>query len=150
MIARVEAAGTARVVVVEGRSDVLNLLRHGIKNAIAVGGTNIPKTIQDLSKERIVTAFVDGDRGGELILRELLQVAEVDFVARAPRGKEVEELTQKQLMKALRNKMSMDQFLESVGGPQVQHNGVGGLAVADSGDRLLHLSRHERACRKRS
>ncbi len=109
------------IVVVEGRSDVLNLLRHGIKNAIAVGGTNIPKTIQDLSKERIVTAFVDGDRGGELILRELLQVAEVDFVARAPRGKEVEELTQKQIMKALRNKMSMDQFLESVGGPQALH-----------------------------
>ena len=114
-------ADSDAIVVVEGRSDVLNLLRHGIKNAIAVGGTNIPKTIQDLSKERIVTAFVDGDRGGELILRELLQVAEVDFVARAPRGKEVEELTQKQIMKGLRNKMSMDQFLESVGGPQALH-----------------------------
>jgi len=114
-------ADSDAIVVVEGRSDVLNLLRHGIKNAIAVGGTNIPKTIQDLSKERIVTTFVDGDRGGELILRELLQVAEVDFVARAPRGKEVEELTQKQIMKALRNKMSMDQFLESIGGPQALH-----------------------------
>ena len=114
-------ADSDAIVVVEGRSDVLNLLRHGIKNAIAVGGTNIPKTIQDLSKERIVTAFVDGDRGGELILRELLQVAEVDFVARAPRGKEVEELTQKQIMKALRNKMGMDQFLESVGGPSALH-----------------------------
>jgi DNA primase len=114
-------ADSDAIVVVEGRSDVLNLLRHGIKNAIAVGGTNIPRTIQDLSKERIVTAFVDGDRGGELILRELLQVAEVDFVARAPRGKEVEELTQKQIMKGLRNKMSMDQFLESVGGPQALH-----------------------------
>ncbi|MEM2870029.1 MAG: DNA primase DnaG [Thermoplasmata archaeon] len=109
------------IIVVEGRSDVLNLLRHGIKNAIAVGGTNIPKTIQDLSKERIVTAFVDGDRGGELILRELLQVAEVDYVARAPRGKEVEELTQKQIMKALRDKMSIDQFLESIGGPGALH-----------------------------
>jgi len=109
------------IVVVEGRSDVLNLLRHGIKNAIAVGGTNIPKTVQDLSKERIVTAFVDGDRGGELILRELLQVAEVDFVARAPRSQEVEELTQKQIMKALRNKMSIDQFLESVGGTAALH-----------------------------
>jgi DNA primase len=114
-------ADSDAIVVVEGRSDVLNLLRHGIKNAIAAGGTNIPKTIQDLSKERIVTAFVDGDRGGELILRELLQVAEVDFVARAPRGKEVEELTQKQIMKALRNKMGMDQFLESVGGPSALH-----------------------------
>ena len=100
------------IIVVEGRSDVLNLLKYGIKNAIAAEGTNIPRTIQDLSKERIVTAFVDGDRGGELILRELLQVAEIDFIARAPRGAEVEELTQKQVMKTLRNKIPAEQFVE--------------------------------------
>ncbi len=100
------------IIVVEGRSDVLNLLKSGIKNAIAVEGTNIPKTISDLSKERVITAFVDGDRGGELILRELFQVAEVDFVARAPRAHEVEELTQKQIMKCLRNKIPGDQFIE--------------------------------------
>ncbi len=100
------------IIVVEGRSDVLNLLKYGIKNAIAVEGTNIPGTIQDLSKERIVTAFVDGDRGGELILRELLQVSEIDFIARAPRGSEVEELTQKQVMKTLRNKIPAEQFVE--------------------------------------
>src|SRR5437667_11383277 len=81
------------IIIVEGRQDVLNLLRSGIKNAIAVEGTNVPKTIQELSKERALTAFVDGDRGGDLILKELLQVAEVDFIARPPRGKEVEELT---------------------------------------------------------
>ena len=100
------------IIVVEGRSDVLNLLKYGIKNAIAAEGTNVPKTVQDLSKERIVTAFVDGDRGGELILRELLQVAEIDFIARAPRGAEVEELTQKQIMKTLRNKIPAEQFVE--------------------------------------
>jgi DNA primase len=100
------------IIVVEGRSDVLNLLKYGIKNAIAAEGTNIPKTIQDLSKERIVTAFVDGDRGGELILRELLQVAEIDFIARAPRSSEVEELTQKQIIKTLRNKIPSEQFVE--------------------------------------
>jgi DNA primase len=100
------------IIVVEGRSDVLNLLKHGIKNAIAVEGTNIPKTIQDLTRERVVTAFVDGDRGGELILRELLQVAEVDFVARAPQTREVEDLTQKQIMKGLRNKIPAEQFVE--------------------------------------
>lgn len=103
------------IIVVEGRSDVLNLLKSGIKNAIAVQGTNVPKTISDLSKERIITAFVDGDRGGELILRELFQVAEVDFVARAPKGQEVEELTQKQIMKALRNKIPGEQFIEMYG-----------------------------------
>ncbi|MEM2900167.1 MAG: DNA primase DnaG, partial [Thermoplasmata archaeon] len=103
------------IIIVEGRSDVLNLLKYGIKNAIAVEGTNVPQTIQELSKERIVTAFVDGDRGGELILRELLQTCEIDFIARAPRGREVEELTQKQVMKALRNKVPAEQFIEMFG-----------------------------------
>jgi len=72
------------IIVVEGRSDVLNLLKYGIKNAIAVEGTNIPQAIIDISREKSVTLFVDGDRGGELILKEMLQVAEVDAIARAP------------------------------------------------------------------
>ena len=103
------------IIIVEGRSDVLNLLKAGIKNAIAVEGTNIPKTVQDLSRERVATAFVDGDRGGELILRELFQVADVDFVARAPRAHEVEELTAKQIIKCLMNKMPGDQYMEMNG-----------------------------------
>ncbi|HID73952.1 MAG TPA: toprim domain-containing protein, partial [Thermoplasmata archaeon] len=103
------------IIVVEGRSDVINLLKYGIKNAIAVEGTNIPQTVIDLSKERVVTVFVDGDRGGELIIRELLQRAEVDFVSRAPPNTEVEELTLKQLMKALRNKMPVEQYLSVFG-----------------------------------
>ena len=102
------------IIIVEGRSDVLNLLKYGIKNAIAVEGTSIPKTIQDLTKTKNATAFVDGDRGGELILRELFQVAEIDFVARAPKNNEVEELTQKQLMKALRNKIPVSQYMENL------------------------------------
>lgn len=100
------------IIVVEGRSDVINLLKYGIKNTIAVGGTNVPPTVQKISNEKVVTAFVDGDRGGELILRELFQVAEIDFVARAPKSLEVEELTQKQIIKALRNKIPIEQFLE--------------------------------------
>jgi len=100
------------IIVVEGRSDVLNLLKHGIKNAIAVEGTSVPKTIAELGKDKVVTAFVDGDRGGELILRELLQVTEIDFIARAPKGQEVEELTQKAIMKCLRNKIPAEQFME--------------------------------------
>jgi len=103
------------IIVVEGRSDVLNLLKFGIKNAIAVEGTNIPRTIQEMSKEKVVTAFVDGDRGGELILKELFQVSEVDFISRAPRSKEVEELSQKQIVKALRNKIPADQYIEMYG-----------------------------------
>ena len=100
------------IILVEGRRDVLNLLKYGIKNVIAVGGTNIPKSIQDLTKERITTAFVDGDRGGELILKELLQTADVDFVARAPQTREVEEIPQKLIMKALKNKIPAEQYAE--------------------------------------
>ena len=100
------------VIFVEGRGDVLNLLRHGIKNAVALEGTNIPKEVVALSKERTVTAFVDGDRGGEMILQELLQVAEIDFISRAPENTEVEHLTHKQIMKSLRDKVSAELFIE--------------------------------------
>jgi len=100
------------IIVIEGRRDVLNLLKYGIKNVIACGGTNIPQTVVELTKERITTAFVDGDRGGELILKELLQVADVDFVARAPPTREVEEIPQKLVMKALKNKIPAEQYAE--------------------------------------
>jgi 5S rRNA maturation endonuclease (ribonuclease M5) len=103
------------LIVVEGRSDVLNLLRCGIKNVIAVEGTSVPQTVKDLSRGKTVTAFTDGDRAGELILREMLQTMDVDFVARAPRGSEVEELTQKALLKCLRNKIPINQYLEMSG-----------------------------------
>lgn len=98
------------IILVEGRADVLNMLRHGIKNCISVEGTNIPAEIVELSKARTVTAFVDGDRGGEMILRELFQVAEIDFVARAPTNTEVEHLVHKQVMKCLRDKSTTDVF----------------------------------------
>jgi DNA primase len=100
------------IIVVEGRADVLNLLRYGIKNAIAVGGTNVPQAVIDLCKKKTVTAFTDGDRGGELIIKELLQVADIDYIARAPDGKGVEELVQKELVKALRQKIPVEQALD--------------------------------------
>ncbi len=100
------------IIVVEGRADVLNLLRYGIKNAIAVGGTNVPQPVVDLCKKKTVTAFTDGDRGGELIIKELLQVADVDFVARAPDGKGVEELVQKEILKSLRQKIPVEQAFD--------------------------------------
>ncbi len=105
------------IIIVEGRADVLNLLRYGIKNSVAVEGTNIPKTVIDLVGKKTATAFFDGDRGGELILRELLQVADIDYVAFSPRGKSVEDMTQKEVIKTLRNKVPVeyvrDQYFES-------------------------------------
>ncbi|MDO8741376.1 MAG: DNA primase DnaG [Candidatus Woesearchaeota archaeon] len=98
------------IVVVEGRADVLNLLKHGIKNAIAMNGTSVPQTIIDLSKRKTITAFVDGDRGGDLILKELLSATDIDYAVKAPDGKEVEEITKKEIHKALRSRISAEQL----------------------------------------
>ena len=98
------------IIVVEGRADVLNLLKHGFKNCIAINGTSVPETIKELSSQKIITAFVDGDRGGDLIIRELINVAEIDFVCKAPDGKEVEEITKKEIHKALRGKIAAEQI----------------------------------------
>lgn len=108
------AAGPAiddsdEIVIVEGRADVLNLLKHGFKNAIAMNGTSCPETIRELTRKKTTTLFVDGDRGGNLIIRELLSIAEVDFVCKAPDGKEVEEITQKEIHKALRSRVTAEQ-----------------------------------------
>ncbi len=92
------------VVVVEGRADVARLLEFGVKNAVAVEGTNVPDAVAELTTERTTTAFLDGDRGGQLILRELGQVGDVDFVAFAPEGESVEELQRGELLAALREK----------------------------------------------
>jgi len=97
------------ILVVEGRADVLNLLKYGIKNTIAVEGTNISPVINKLSKRKTVTAFVDGDRGGDLILKELLQVADIDYIAATPEGRSVEDMAYKEITKALHNKTPVEQ-----------------------------------------
>ncbi len=97
------------IMIVEGRADVINLLKHGFKNAIAIGGTGVPKSIPELCKQKVVTVFVDGDRGGNLIIKELMEVAEIDYVTRAPDGKEVEEITKKEIHKAIRSRISAEQ-----------------------------------------
>jgi len=101
---------SSSIIIVEGRADVINLLKCGIRNAIGIEGTKIPETIIKLSKDKETIAFLDGDRGGDLILKELLQVASIDYVARAPPGKEVEELTPKEIMKCLREKIPIEQI----------------------------------------
>ena len=111
-----ELANASEIIIVEGRADVINLMKCGILNTIAVEGTHIPKTIVDLTKKRgkKVIAFLDGDRGGDLILRELMQVASVNYIARAPEGKEVEELTGHEVTKALQAQIPAEQALELV------------------------------------
>jgi len=104
------------IIVVEGRADVLNLLKNGIKNVIALNGTSIPETIKQLSKKKVLTLFVDGDRGGLLIIKGLLNAGvELDYVIKAPDGKEVEEITKKEIHKALRSKIAIEQIKMELG-----------------------------------
>lgn len=98
------------IIIVEGRADVLNLLRYGIRNVVGLKGAKATDTIVDLTKKKVVTLFVDGDRGGDLIIRKLADLTDVDYVAKAPDGKEVEELTLKEIHKALRLKIAWEQI----------------------------------------
>ncbi len=106
-----DIAKSPELIIVEGRADVLNLLKNDVTSVLAVGGASaIPQTIVNLCREKEVTVFLDGDRGGDLILRNLLSVADIDYVARAPDGKEVEDLTRKEIIKAIRTKVPLDQY----------------------------------------
>ena len=104
------------IIVVEGRADVINLMRYGYNNVIAIEGARgeIPETIKELSKKKKVIAFVDGDHAGELILRELVREAKVDLIARAPKGKEVEDLTGKEIARALENAIPIKEYLKTI------------------------------------
>ncbi|MEM1551415.1 MAG: DNA primase DnaG [Candidatus Bathyarchaeia archaeon] len=107
-----EVDSAKEIILVEGRADVINLLRCGIHNVIAIEGAKVPETIKKLCREKEATAFLDGDRGGDLILKELLQVTNIKYVARAPRGKEVEELNCKEIFEALEAKVSVEELFK--------------------------------------
>ena len=110
-----EVDSAKEIIIVEGRADVINLLKCGIQNVIAVEGAKIPETIIKLCKEKEATALLDGDRGGDLILKELLQVTSIRYVARAPSGKEVEELTCKEIFNALERKVPVEELFKRRG-----------------------------------
>ena len=99
----------SEIILVEGRADVLNLLKNGIKNVIGMNGANIPESLMELTKKKTITLFVDGDRGGDLIVRSALDILDIDFVAKAPDGKEVEELAKKEIHKSLRGRVAVEQ-----------------------------------------
>lgn len=98
------------IIVVEGRADVINLLKAGVKNCIGMNGTKLPDVIKELGKEKELTLFVDGDRGGKLIIKNVLDNAEVKYIAVAPDGKEVEELTGKEILMSLRKRVPAEKY----------------------------------------
>ena len=115
------------IIVVEGRADVLNLLKHGIKNVVALNGTTISEDIKALGTKKVLTIFVDGDRGGDLIIKGLINAGiEIDFVVKAPDGKEVEEITKKEVHKALRSKMAIEQIKMDLARDENVHEGNNG------------------------
>lgn len=102
------------IIIVEGRADVVNLLKNGVKNVISMNGAKLPETIKELSQSKPeVILFVDGDRGGNLIIKNVTESAKIDFIAMAPEGKEVEELTGKEILQSLRKKMPVREYTES-------------------------------------
>jgi len=103
------------IIVVEGRADVVNLLRAGVNNVIAMNGTKLPNAIRELAKEKEITLFVDGDRGGKLIVQNVADNAEIDYIVVAPDGKEVEELAGKEILMILRRRTPLNEFLKREG-----------------------------------
>ncbi len=110
------------LIVVEGRADVVNLLRNGVGNVIGMNGTKLPRAIGELGKNKEITLFVDGDRGGKLIAQNVVDNADVRFIASAPSGMEVEELTGKEILQALRKKVPAKEFLSNGRSERTYHN----------------------------
>jgi DNA primase len=107
-----ELTGAKEIILVEGRADIINLMRCGILNTIALEGAKVPETIKKICKEKEATALLDGDRGGDLILKELLQVTDVKYVSRAPRGKEIEECNCKEVLDALEARIAIQDLFK--------------------------------------
>jgi DNA primase len=108
------------IILVEGRADVVNLLRAGYDNAIAIEGARIDESVTKLTDGKRVVAFLDGDRAGDLILKELHGVVKIDKVLRAPPGKEVEECTPLEISEILKSAFSPE--VASSQQPPYQHH----------------------------
>ncbi len=131
------------IIVVEGRADVMNLLKYGYDNVIAMGGAveRVPKSLVKLISEKEAIAFVDGDRGGEMVLRTLLEQTDIDYVARAPEGKVVEELTAKEIRRALSSAVPADEVRKELGISPPQERRI--MVVRSAASHVSH-QRHGR------
>jgi DNA primase len=110
MTAGPEVLSSKQIIVVEGRADVLKLLSYGINNAIEMNGSNITKDLEKLCREKEVIVLIDGDRGGDLNAKKLASLTDIEYVAKAPDGKEVEELTQKEILISLKRRQTLRDF----------------------------------------
>lgn len=116
----------SEVVVVEGRADVVNLLRNRVNNVIGMNGTKLPAEIAKLGEQKSLTLFIDGDRGGKLIAQNVINNAKIAYVAIAPDGKEVEELQGKEILMSLRKKIPTSEFLRKMQFNRYEYNNGNG------------------------
>lgn len=123
------------IIVVEGRADVVNLLKNRINNVIGMNGTKLPAEIAKLGEQKEITLFIDGDRGGKLIARNVINNAKIAYVAVAPDGKEVEELAGKEILISLRRRLTVPDFLRKLdsNGNGGNGNGFNGSSAEASG-----------------
>ena len=94
-----------------------------MNNVIGMNGTKLPREIAILGKEKEITLFIDGDRGGRLIANNVISNANIAYVATAPDGKEVEELAGKEILIALRRKIRAGEYLKRSGNSVYNGNG---------------------------
>jgi len=125
------------IIVVEGRADVVNLLKNRVNNVIGMNGTKLPAEIIKLGKEKEITLFIDGDRGGKLIAKNVISNANITYVAVAPDGKEVEELTGKEILMALRKRIPVNEFLRKLNGNGFEE--VKEIQVGKSGEDMNNV-----------
>ncbi|MEK6896765.1 MAG: DNA primase DnaG [Nanoarchaeota archaeon] len=125
------------IVVVEGRADVVNLIKNRVFNVIGMSGAKLSKDIARLGEEKELTLFVDGDRGGKLIAKNVIANANIAYVAVAPDGKEVEELQGKEILISLRKRWPAQEFMRRLG-----RNGDDEHTPAESAP-VAELSREE-------
>ncbi|MEM4286096.1 MAG: DNA primase DnaG [Candidatus Nitrosocaldus sp.] len=115
------------IILVEGRADVINLLRAGYDNAIAIDGAKISDAVVKLSKEKsYVVAFLDGDRAADLILKELQNTIRLDKVVRAPPGREVEDLTPLEIQELLKDVVPSQELKAKIRDREREREGIGG------------------------
>ncbi|MEM2089197.1 MAG: toprim domain-containing protein [Thermoproteota archaeon] len=110
-----EAEISETLFIVEGRADLTALLKAGIKNVIATNGVNIPQHVVNLTnKKKEVTVLADGDRVGDMIVKELLRRgAKIDYVSKAPQGREVEEMKPIEILDLISRRVDVKSHLAS-------------------------------------
>ncbi|MFW5965718.1 MAG: DNA primase DnaG [Halodesulfurarchaeum sp.] len=139
------------VIIVEGRADVRTLLRYGIKNAVAVEGTDVPEAVARLTEDTQATAFLDGDRGGDLIRQELMQVGDLDYVALTPPDRSVEDLSREEVHRALQEKIPVEALAQETEKAVVEtdtpqaSDGGGAVTVAETAEQETEITDPRRA-----